>query len=707
MKKSLKHLALGVIPLASLFMLTSCGEAQVKTYGVSFEGIYGDSFVRVQEGDHLTEPERKDIEGKDFFGWYYGDKKWSFSTDIVTSDMILTPKWGYKDCIVSFPDGTKKTVQYNNNISLPSGDWDKYLGYRNVKTNEIYEFGSSLTITDDIILELAPIKSSIEFDLNGGIFSGKIDSVYNMGETINLPNLTKKGYEFIGWKNSKGELFENKYTLNNENEKLTAVFKVNIPFEYEFALDKYGNYNYVIITKYTGTSYSLIVPEYIEGVKVKEIAAGAFSEAIYTGELTLPVGVVLNNNSLKGLKKLNTLRLGGSTLYGKKVLDIFGANEVTDLPEEFKRVVITSFEGYETRYINNFFSQSGTDFKVSLDGSIHELPKNAFFGCNGIKELDLSNIEGEIPDSACSNCKNLKSVIFYNNITSIGDSAFSNCESLERNNLPDNLEYIGNYAFSHCGKVSFTEINSKYIGDRAFENDNLTNVRIEGAEFIGYYAFANNHTLESLSLKNVKRVDFGAFYDCENLIDVYLSKVDEISSVFRCDEVYPKRKVQCDSLEDWCNIKFLYTFGNPFAFGLLDESLPNYFRNGEDLYIPKNIETIGSYSFYGLEINELIIPENVKFIGEDAFSSTTINTVVLPLNASIIDNPFYNASITNLCLPYEDDYVYNDYSEILKATDATVYYFTSNNVNETRSGNWWYFEYDAIKHENKVVLVTI
>lgn len=765
MKKNLKYLALGAIPFASLFLLTSCGS---KTYKVEFVSGEDDHFekyylyLNVNEGDHLSMPEALDctFEDSKFGGWFNSSngKLWDFENDVVTSDLKLRPKLERIKCNVIIPFEEDMVLNYGETVTLPTrfmvdsnqdhvldeSDYYMYKGYFNPKTNDFYDFGERITVFDDMTLELAPYNCSITYDLNGGVLEGYPDlftlSGFSIGESIYLPN-PKKGIDrFAGFKNSDGEIFEGSYTIKKENETLTAVYKDDVPFnysvysvnEYDHDLCRFFKVDYAIITEYKGGT-DAFVPEYIDGCKVKRIASGAFKEAKELRKLIVSPGVKIDDGALEGISKLETLKLGGTTM-NFDILKAFGVDEVSKLPENFKDIIISSFDGYYGSYQSSFLREAGTNFNVSLDKSIYELPENAFLGCHGIETLDLSNIRGEVSCRACHNCTRLKSVRLGKGINAIADSAFSSCPELETViNFPI-LDSVGISAFSGCHKLSLDEITAKrierhafdgceklkapldsveYIGDFAFTGCNFERLRLENIESIGEYAFRENHNLVALSLSNVKSIGAYAFIDCENLvlIDIQggLESVGIFAFLIYSDEyTAPIREVYAD-FDDWCKIKFGNVCSNPCYYGWNATLSGKRFVDDIDLYIPKNIETIGSCCFYGLKINNLIISDGVKYIGSSAFKGSVINTVVLSNSVAVSEYAFgsYSDTIQNLCLPYENDFVYNDLLANANYKYENLYYYSSNNVNETRTGNWWYFEFNPVTKKNKVVLITI
>jgi len=65
------------------------------TYRVTFDSNGGSevSSIKVGKGKRIIEPEAPSKEGYTFVGWFVGDRKWDFKTDVVNERLTLTAKW--------------------------------------------------------------------------------------------------------------------------------------------------------------------------------------------------------------------------------------------------------------------------------------------------------------------------------------------------------------------------------------------------------------------------------------------------------------------------------------------------------------------------------------------------------------------------------------------------------------------------------------
>lgn len=64
----------------------------------------------------------------------------------------------------------------------------------------------------------------LSFDANGGKPQPSSMMVYN-GETVTLPSVEREGYAFVGWEDSDGNLYTDRFTMPMKDVKLTAQWK--------------------------------------------------------------------------------------------------------------------------------------------------------------------------------------------------------------------------------------------------------------------------------------------------------------------------------------------------------------------------------------------------------------------------------------------------------------------------------------------------
>lgn len=106
----------------------------------------------------------------------------------------------------------------------------------------------------------------------------------------------------------------------------------------------------------------------------------------------------------------------------------------------------------------------------------------AFYGCKGLKRVELSEKVTAIGTYAFYGCENMESIEIAGAITGIKAYTFFKCKALTSINIPATVTTIGTYAFSNCSSLTALEIPSavKSIGGYAFSNcSNLNSVTFQ------------------------------------------------------------------------------------------------------------------------------------------------------------------------------------------------------------------------------------
>ncbi len=200
----------------------------------------------------------------------------------------------------------------------------------------------------------------------------------------------------------------------------------------------------------------------------------------------------------------------------------------------------------------------------------------AFYDCNSLTSVALSNGITSIGEYAFYNCNKLNDITIANSVINIGKYAFCDCDSLTRITLTNGVMSIGDEAFAYCRKLTSVTIPDSVtnIGDRAF-----------------YYCSG----LTSITIGNsVTSIGDDAFYDCSSLTRVNISDIAA-----------------------WCAISFASKSSNPLRFA---EKL---YLNGSlvtELVIPDGVTSIEDFAFYYCSsLTNIVIPNSVTSIGNEAF----------------------------------------------------------------------------------------
>ena len=162
------------------------------------------------------------------------------------------------------------------------------------------------------------------------------------------------------------------------------------------------------------------------------------------------------------------------------------------------------------------FSYIYTSFNY-IYTSNDEIGSFAFYGCSGLKSLNLPAGITRISDYAFYGCSGLTSITLHTGITSIGSYAFYGCSGLTSLNLPAGITSIGTYAFYGCSGLKSLNLPAGItrISDYAFYGcSGLTNLNLPaGITTIGVAAFRGCSGLTSIYVyaEKVPRIDSYAF----------------------------------------------------------------------------------------------------------------------------------------------------------------------------------------------------
>ena len=194
----------------------------------------------------------------------------------------------------------------------------------------------------------------------------------------------------------------------------------------------------------------------------------------------------------------------------KKIYDKFVIGDNSDLvctydPEKVK------FYQYNSKLV-----------KMTVKDGIKAIVDASFYGCTGLKSVDLPDSLQTIGKNAFRDCTGLESVDLPDSLQTIGKNAFRNCTGLKSVDLPDSLQTIGENAFRGCTLIKSIEIpkNVTSIGKGAFCGCyTMESITIpEGITRIENIAFGNCWKLKSITIPpSVTSIEAYAFGDCRNL----------------------------------------------------------------------------------------------------------------------------------------------------------------------------------------------
>ncbi len=171
-----------------------------------------------------------------------------------------------------------------------------------------------------------------------------------------------------------------------------------------------------------------------------------------------------------------------NSINGKKVKRIYkGRNDLTTMGDQVSIWEANISSSQRIGRYSGYTAAQDTITKIKISDGIEEIGSCAFLGTTELTEVELPNSLKKIEQYAFYCCYKLEKVQIPDNVTSIESGAFSSCYSLTDIVIPDNITTIGNEAFDRCTNLSQITIpqSVENIGDYAFTQcTNLTNITI-------------------------------------------------------------------------------------------------------------------------------------------------------------------------------------------------------------------------------------
>ena len=243
---------------------------------------------------------------------------------------------------------------------------------------------------DEEPVVLKDVYYTVTFNTAGG---SDIPSIKVLGGSkLSEPAIPERaGFIFNGWMNGTVKWNFSNDTVNSDITLVASWINAKAQFDYEI-LD-----GTAMITGYKGSDKAIVIPEFIDGIKVNTIGEGAFS------------GI--------SAEKISNITLGDNiTFIENSAFENCGAAIV--LEGEILSIGEKAFFGCE-----------GLE-SVTLGEGVKFVPYAAFSGCTSLREITINSVE-TIEENAFEGCAALSEITVRSAIVSIADSAFLDCDALE------------------------------------------------------------------------------------------------------------------------------------------------------------------------------------------------------------------------------------------------------------------------------------
>ncbi len=244
----------------------------------------------------------------------------------------------------------------------------------------------------------------------------------------------------------------------------------------------------ITISKYTGSGGAVVIPDYIDGVKVTVIGERAFENSAITS-LTISNNVTsigycafYNCDSLESVKvSANVYSIANSAFGGCKSLTAITVDSGNPFYKSVDGVLFNmsgselmtypggkAGESYTVpasvnKICESAFDSSSNLVNVKIPDSVTYISDYAFANSTSLKEIKFPKGIDTIFPSTCYKCSALEKVVIQEGVTYIHQYAFGYCMALKEVTLPKSLETIASYGFNRCWALK----NVYYAGSEA------------------------------------------------------------------------------------------------------------------------------------------------------------------------------------------------------------------------------------------------
>ena len=321
-----------------------------------------------------------------------------------------------------------------------------------------------------------------------------------------------------------------KYTpeqVKQEIKKTAIPFKKSDCYNYRYGAGIVNFSNIINGTRCKDVTANYISGAYRDSISVELKCANTLADIYYTTDGTLP-SKTNGTKYTEPIKLTETTRInavafarGGTPFHSKfTTLDYYilkdGESEfVVDdgtylcgikayLGNDTNITIPDKINGIEVASINERCFENSNIESVTLPSSVTSIEQQAFYGCDNLKSINLSNVKF------------------------IGTEAFTNCPSLTDNIDLSSVEMISERGLAGTYFKTMNLPKCTDIRDSAFEDCTMQKIVLNSAKNLGSNAFKNCKNLEMIYAPKVK--GFDGCSGCTNLKTVFVPMATGITT---------------------------------------------------------------------------------------------------------------------------------------------------------------------------------
>ena len=358
---------------------------------------------------------------------------------------------------------------------------------------------------------------SLAFDSQGGSVVETITG--EPGEPLSEPAApTKEGYVFAGWYDSPSALTPFVFgVMPTSNTTLYADWATE---GLTFTLIDENQAYEVGGQDLIGLELTdVAIPKRHQGLLVKAIASGGFTNYEYLLDIRMPAGIeAIGNNAFNGCDDLHSVYLPDNleTIGAGAFLLCPSLTTIEISPSNQAFVVVDDVLFTKDMQKLVLYPAGSTSTSYEIGSTVKEIGYGAFSYCYFLESVTISNSVETIGERAFYWSANIASIVIPNSVTSVGIYAFSDCYGLESVTIGTGIDTISAYMFNWCNDLSSVIIPA-----------NITT--------IGYGAFSDCHELMSVYIERPYSPGdsiFGAsfmFNNTNSLLSIYMPDLDTVN----------------------------------------------------------------------------------------------------------------------------------------------------------------------------------
>lgn len=454
------------------------------------------------------------------------------------------------------------------------------------------------------------------------------------------------------------------------------------------------------------TYYHYNIPEKLTKVTITgayPIASGAFYNCTGLKNVIIDKNVPsVGNGAFRNCSALESITIPfvGASASATAHEAVFGYVFGYMTSENYSEEGLTQQFYADSLYYHYYIPEALID--VSIDG-VSSIPEKAFYGCNRIKSVTLSESIKNIAGNAFF-CSSLEKVNFTGTVSQwcninfadaianplfYGNNFYINDVLVTELDIPDDITEIKNYAFTsaYCiEKLNFSD-SVTTVGTNAFANcKGLTELEIsDGITSLGANAFNGCHSITEITIGK----GLSSIGDCAlqrtggELSSITVDEDNKSFSslygvLFNKDKteliLYPCAKAGTsytvpDSVRklgksSFCNNENLLSIKLPDGLLEICDEAFDYSRMLKSIEIPASVDSIGEFAFANcLELTTIALPDSMSYIGDCAFRyCDKLQEVVLPEGIEEIGQNMFGGcdSLTSVTIPSTVSYFDRD-----------------------------------------------